>query len=258
MLSVVICLAVSLAACTIGAVCGIGGGVIIKPVLDLTGVAGPLATSLLSGGTVLAMSVVSLLQRTRAGQRIIPHTGIPIALGAAVGGLAGSGLFELLCRYTSQSNAGTVQNSVLLVLTAATLLYTFFQGRIQGISLTCAPLVFLSGFLLGCASSLLGIGGGPFNLIVLALLLQMDSGQASFHSLLIIAVSQAVSLISSGLTGGFAGFSLPLLAGMVCCGIAGGHMGSALYRRLTRQQADRLFRILLAVIMGVCVFNILR
>ena len=28
--------------------------------------------------------------------------------------------------------------------------------------------------------------------------------------------------------------------------------------RTLRQQADRLFRILLAVIMGVCVFNILR
>ena len=42
------------------AICGIGGGVIIKPVLDATGVMSVTTVSFLSGCTVLSMSVVSL------------------------------------------------------------------------------------------------------------------------------------------------------------------------------------------------------
>ena len=39
-----------------GGICGIGGGVIIKPVLDFWGIASVAAASFLSGCTVLSMS----------------------------------------------------------------------------------------------------------------------------------------------------------------------------------------------------------
>lgn len=50
-------LLVSFLASVVGAVCGIGGGVIIKPVLDLFGLAGVSTISFLSGCTVLSMSL---------------------------------------------------------------------------------------------------------------------------------------------------------------------------------------------------------
>lgn len=40
----------------VGAICGIGGGVIIKPVLDATGIMEVATASFLSGCTVLSMS----------------------------------------------------------------------------------------------------------------------------------------------------------------------------------------------------------
>ena len=49
----------------VGAVCGIGGGVIIKPVLDATGILAVTTGSFLSGCTVLSMSVVSLYKNMR-------------------------------------------------------------------------------------------------------------------------------------------------------------------------------------------------
>ena len=48
--------AVSLLASAAGAVCGIGGGVLIKPVLDAFGVLDVASISFLSGLTVLSMS----------------------------------------------------------------------------------------------------------------------------------------------------------------------------------------------------------
>ena len=52
--------AVSILSCTAGSVCGIGGGVIIKPVLDATGVMGVSSISFLSGHGACHVSRVSL------------------------------------------------------------------------------------------------------------------------------------------------------------------------------------------------------
>lgn len=59
----IIVFAVCLAASVIGGICGIGGGVIIKPVLDAMGVMSVSALQFLSGLTVLGMSAVSVLRR---------------------------------------------------------------------------------------------------------------------------------------------------------------------------------------------------
>ena len=49
-------LAVSFFASVVGAICGIGGGVLIKPLLDAFGVLSVASISSLSGCTVLSMS----------------------------------------------------------------------------------------------------------------------------------------------------------------------------------------------------------
>ena len=52
----VIFLGVSFCASVVGAICGIGGGVLIKPLLDAFGVLSVASISFLSGCTVLSMS----------------------------------------------------------------------------------------------------------------------------------------------------------------------------------------------------------
>lgn len=75
----IIVFAVCLAASVIGGICGIGGGVIIKPVLDAMGVMSVSALQFLSGLTVLGMSAVSVLRRRgehllelRTGNALLP------------------------------------------------------------------------------------------------------------------------------------------------------------------------------------------
>lgn len=85
----IIVFAVCLAASVIGGICGIGGGVIIKPVLDAMGVMSVSALQFLSGLTVLGMSAVSVLRRR--GEHLLElRTGNALAAGAVLGGLIGS------------------------------------------------------------------------------------------------------------------------------------------------------------------------
>ena len=85
---------VALTASVAGAICGIGGGVIIKPVLDLLHLETVTAISFLSGCTVLSMSCYSVGKSLLAKEHSVSlNVGTPLALGAAAGGLAGNQLF---------------------------------------------------------------------------------------------------------------------------------------------------------------------
>ena len=78
---------VCFAASTVGALVGAGGGVIIKPVLDMVGVLPVSTVSFFSGCTVLAMSVCSLI-RTR--KNVVPlriRISTTLAIGAIFGGM---------------------------------------------------------------------------------------------------------------------------------------------------------------------------
>lgn len=55
-----ICYLVTFFACCIGTICGMGGGIIIKPVLDATGVMTVASITFLSGCTVIAMTCWSV------------------------------------------------------------------------------------------------------------------------------------------------------------------------------------------------------
>ena len=55
-----VCFLVAFLACIIGKICGMGGGVIIKPVLDATGVMEVAAINFLSGCTVIGMTCWSV------------------------------------------------------------------------------------------------------------------------------------------------------------------------------------------------------
>ena len=55
----------------IGAICGIGGGVIIKPVLDAFHVLDVATISFLSGCTVLSMTTYSVFKANKVGNLIL-------------------------------------------------------------------------------------------------------------------------------------------------------------------------------------------
>ncbi len=114
---------VSVFAALIGAVCGVGGGIIIKPVLDALGILDAASASFLSGCTVLSMAAYSVFgaglgRKTRLNIRMSSA----LAAGAVMGGIAGKYTFQLLWDICASKNTvGLVQAAALAVITLGAL-----------------------------------------------------------------------------------------------------------------------------------------
>ena len=157
---------ICLLATTIGGISGVGGGVIIKPVLDAAS-GMPVATvSFLSGCTVLAMTITSMLRSHGDDVKVEPRRGTLLAIGAAVGGVVGKELFELV-RAAGGMTVSVAQQVMMIVLTLGVLAYTLKRSRIVARNVTHPVACICIGLILGLLSAFLGIGGGPINLAVL-------------------------------------------------------------------------------------------
>lgn len=249
---------ISFGASIAGAVCGIGGGVIIKPVLDAFGVLSVSTISFLSGCTVLAMTCYSVLKSKMSGESLIEmRTGTPLAVGAAIGGVVGKSMFQALSgMFADKDMVGAVQAACLLVITLGTLVYTLKKNRIQTMKVRNLAACVLIGLVLGIFSSFLGIGGGPINLVVLFFFFSMDTKTAAQNSLYIILFSQITSVLSSLATRSVPEFSVWLLALMVVGGILGGMSGRIINKKIDSAVVDKLFIVLMAVIIGINLYNI--
>ena len=247
--------AICLLASTVGGICGIGGGVVIKPVLDSVGVMSVSAVSFLSGLTVLSMSTISVL-KNRGSNELDPKRSVPLGLGAAVGGIIGKTLFDSIKQAAqNDSVVGLAQAALLGVMVLGTLFYVCVKARIATKKIKNPAASSSIGLALGVCSSFLGIGGGPMNLAVLHYCFSMPTKQAAANSLLVILLSQSTNLIWTLLRGRVPEFSWLILALMVAAGVTGGFISAHLHKKLSVKTTDKLFKGLLVVIFLICVYN---
>lgn len=251
---------ICLMASIVGAICGIGGGVVIKPVLDMMQMGPPATINFLSGCTVLSMSLYSVSKALRAGDsKVEMSTGTPLALGAAVGGVVGKEMFSAVKTFFNGSPmVGGVQAVALGIITLGTLLYTINKSRIQTRNTSNKLACLVIGLLLGIMSSFLGIGGGPINLVVLGYFFGMDSKTAAANSLYIILFSQSASLLATVLTASVPEFQIGVLLLMVAGGIGGGIVGRTLNKKMDNKAVDKLFIGLMVLIVCICIYNAAR
>ena len=243
----------------VGAICGIGGGVVIKPVLDMLQMGAPATINFLSGCTVLSMSLYSVSKALRSGDsKVEMSTGTPLAIGAALGGVVGKEMFSAVKDFFGGSPmVGGVQAVALGIITLGTLLYTVNKSRIRTHRTSSKVVCMVIGLLLGIMSSFLGIGGGPINLVVLGYCFSMDTKTAAANSLYIILFSQVASLAAT-LISGLPEFRILALALMVAGGIGGGIVGRKLNKKMDNRAVDKLFIGLMILIVTICVYNAIR
>ena len=256
----IVCFLVALFACTIGSICGMGGGVIIKPVLDSLNIF-PVATiNFMSGCTVLCMSAWSVLQvMVKKESAIELKTSTYLAISAAIGGLTGKTLYSMVAAlFPDPNTAGGVQACILLVATFLTFLYTINKAKFSSKHVT-NPLGCLAiGFILGNLGSFLGIGGGPFNVAVLYFFFSMNTKQAAQNSLYIIVFSQAMGIVRTAVTGSIPSVNILILLGMVICGVLGSTLGRKINKKLNEKGATLLFEGAMLLVMLINVYNIIR
>lgn len=251
---------VALLASLAGSICGIGGGVIIKPALDATGIMSVSSINFLSGCTVFAMSIVSVYKNMRNGKtRINVKTATLLAIGAAAGGIIGKVLFQVLKEAVGNEQlVGMIQAIVLIVITGATLIYTIWKQKIQTRNCVNPVVCLMIGILLGIMSSFLGIGGGPVNLVVLSYFFSMTTKEAALSSLYIIMFSQAASLGQTFITHTMPEIKFTYFAVMLAGGILGGNVGSMVNKRIKEERVNQLFIFLMVVIILINVFNAIK
>lgn len=250
---------VCLLATTLGAISGIGGGVIIKPVLDATASLSVSQISFLSGCSVLAMSIVSLISSRGGEAKIDKERTTPLAIGSAVGGVVGKLVFDIIKNAANNDGVvGSAQSVIMILLTGGVLLYVLNKKRIKTNNVKSVVACLSIGLCLGVLSSFLGIGGGPINLAVLYFFFSMNTKTAALNSLYMIFFAQTASFIFT-----VASLSVPqtdyfTLAVMIASGIVGGFIGRKINKKMSSKSVDILFCCMLVTIIGISVYNLAR
>lgn len=255
---------IALFATTAGAMTGMGGGVIIKPLLDLLGGYDTATIGVLSSLTVLIMSLVSVAKQMLKKTEIVPGIAVPLALGSVAGGNLGNKMFSgLLSAFqnsdAASKNVSAIQNAVLALLIAVVFVYMLYKDRIAGFHLKGILPSLAAGIFLGVCSSFLGIGGGPINVALLIFLFSFDTKTAAVCSLLTILFAQFSKIGAVLLSpGGLSVYDLNMLFPMAVGAVAGGFLGSKWNMGLPERVIDRMFNGVQVLVFGLCVFNIAR
>lgn len=253
-------LLVSFLASVVGAICGIGGGVIIKPSLDATGVLGVSTISFLSSCTVLSMTIISVYRLFKKKDVVIDlKISTPLAIGGAVGGMVGKYLFQYaISLLPNEDKVGAIQAALLIFITLGTLTYIINSKKIKTLHVINIFICGMIGLGLGIMSSFLGIGGGPINLVVLYYFFSMSTKQAAANSLYIILFSQVTSFTSTQISGSTPEFEWLALILMVFGGVTGGIVGGKLNKKISNKGVEKLFIGLMIVIILINVYNFSR
>lgn len=255
----IILLLVCLFASSIGAVVGAGGGVIIKPVLDMLGIIPVSSASFCSGCTVLGMSLCSLIRTRNNGVKLRVQITTPLAVGAAIGGLIGKYLFELVRMGMGNENVlGAIQAVCLTILNLLVFLYICNKEKLPTKHVKNIFVAGIIGIALGIISSFLGIGGGPNNVAVLFFFFSMDAKEAAKNSIYTIVFSQIASITSAVATGSVPDFTWFNLIAMICGGIGGALIGAKISDSIDNKGVEKILKVLTLVLVIMNFYNILK
>ena len=239
-----------------GSICGMGGGVIIKPVLDSFNFASAGTISFLSGLTVLCMSAYNIIKTYINKEEINYETVLPLGLGAAIGGVLGKQLFNIIKTNSSNPEFVELLQSVSLCLfTVLTLIYTLNSTKIKTHNIKSNSVCVVLGLILGLMSSFMGIGGGPFNLLFLSYFFSLPTKKAAIGSLFIILLSQIFALITTFVTNTVPEFEISWIVIMSLSGILGGIVGKYYQHKLSDNTIRNLYIISLIFIILLTIYN---
>lgn len=242
---------IAIIASTVGAISGIGGGIIIKPVLDSLGIMSLSTINFLSNCTVLSMALSSFIRNYKDNYQSSYQSTIYLTIGACVGGTIGKMIFSSLTGYV-----GMIQSIFLLLINIIVLLYCCNKHRIKTLDVTNSWLCVLIGLGLGGVSSFLGIGGGPINIAVLSYFFSTLPKITSINSLFIILFSQFFTLVTTVVTNTIPIFSITSLLLMCIGGVLGAIIGSRISAKLDNKKMEIFFMVLLVFLIALNIYNV--
>ena len=250
---------IAIGATTAGSLTGMGGGVIIKPLMDVLHQFDVETIGVLSSITVFSMSAVSIGKQMLAKAQIPFRIAIPLSVGSVAGGYLGQWLLrQIVSGLGAQGMVTVVQNGLLAVLILVVYFYMRHKADIRGLQLSGVLVSLGAGCFLGVCSSFLGIGGGPINVALIIYLYSVSTKTATICSLMTILFAQISKLLTVSMTTGFGVYDLSVAPVMVVGAIAGGFLGASLSKRCSEEGVERAFNAIQLLVLAITVFNIVR
>lgn len=247
--------AVILVATTLGAFVGLGGGVIIKPILDFIGAEPRMQVDFLSAMAVFTMSVVSTLRYIKNKVEFRKDIILFISFGSIAGGWLGSKSMDWLSTVIPQENVRCVQAFVLAALLMAVCFYVSKERKSFHVKNNAA--ILLVGLMLGFFASFLGIGGGPINVAVLTLFFSLSVKESAVYSVAIILFSQLSKLATLFVSTGIGPYAhqWKTLIFILPAAILGGIIGSKFNRRFDDKLIRKIFSAVMILLVVLNVYN---
>ncbi|EOH96763.1 sulfite exporter TauE/SafE [Enterococcus haemoperoxidus ATCC BAA-382] len=240
---------------TVGAISGMGGGVIIKPVLDTLHFHPLAAISFYSSVAVFTMSIVSTLRQMKNGLKLQLPIAFFVSLGSVIGGILGNTVFESLLRFFSDEKYVQL---IQIILTIVTLLFAYFYTKIgndRSFDLS-HPIWYVSiGLFLGFISTLLGIGGGPINVALLMLCFGIPIKEATVYSIITIFFSQAAKLFTIAQSTGFGRFDLTILFYVIPAAVIGGFVGALISGKISSERVTQIYQVVILLVLLLNLWN---
>ena len=249
----------ALVSTTIGSLTGMGGGVIIKPLMDVLGDYDVQTIGVVSSITVFTMATVSILKQLKAKTLIPFNTAIPLSIGSIVGGFVGQKVLDFIIdKLNINSIATVVQNIVLAILILSIIIYMRNKCRIKSKNFNGIPVCLSVGIFLGFCSSFLGIGGGPINVALIIYLFSFDTKTATVCSIVTILFAQISKLATTALTTGFAMYDLSVAPLMAIGAVLGGFIGASISKKCSEKTVEKASNGVQLFVLAITIFNIIR
>lgn len=252
MITGIIYFIVILLANTVGAISGMGGGVLIKPIFDFIGAHSLAAISFYSSAAVFTMSIVSTIRQVQNKVQIKWVIAILVSIGSMLGGMLGNTTFESLLAHTSEDTTQLVQ----IILTIITLVFALIYSRKSySFNIKAKSVYFLVGLILGFLASLLGIGGGPINVALLMLCFGIPIKEATVYSIITIFFSQGSKILTIAASTGFGRYDLSMLLYVIPAAIIGGWTGAKVSGVISDDKVNKVYQVIIMLVLLINAYN---
>lgn len=253
---IILYIIIVLIATILGAIAGLGGGVIIKPLFDMVGIHSASAIGFYSSCAVLTMCLVSIIKQIKKGFHFDIKTIVWISLGSLVGGVLGESIFSYATKNLVNNQVKVIQALLLGITLIFILIYTLSKDKYKHYHIHNIIFIFLIGLFLGSISIFLGIGGGPLNVALLMLLFSYDMKQATIYSIATIFFSQISKLLQIIIKGQLLSFDLTLIPFLCLSAIIGGYIGTSLNQKMNNKTIEKVYMVLVISLIIICIYNI--
>lgn len=258
MLENILYIVVSLLATIIGSLTGIGGGIVLKTLVDFFSDDSVIIVSFYTTVVVFTMCIVSIYKQHKKGFQFNFKVLIGICGGSLLGGYLGDYLLNNTVRHYSQQQVQLSQSVILFITLIFLIIYNRVGPKREKVENPSFWLSMLLGLALGSISIFLGIGGGPLNVSLLVILFGYGMKDAAIYSIATVFCSQIAKIISIVYVGNYQQFDLNLVPFLIIIAIIGGYLGTMLNQKLSSQKIELLYALFMVGLSLITLMNIFR